>query len=169
MPVTKETRVSNANDETGRGKRVGITRRADNRERFVRIRVRSTHASMLNYAACIFSGLFGGSQSLTGNPAACAHAHTLCTDAQTGWLVCRGLAERAKIFQFHSRLRPQESHRERRISLEWRRFQTENRIMMLAQRETRMIRGNSSRQPVISLSRAIIFTYTNQNILHHFQ
>jgi len=31
---------------------------------------------MLNYAACIFSGLFGGSQSLTGNPAVCAHAHT---------------------------------------------------------------------------------------------
>lgn len=24
---------------------------------------------MLNYAACIFSGLFGGSQSLAGNPA----------------------------------------------------------------------------------------------------
>lgn len=23
---------------------------------------------MLNYAACIFSGLFGGSQSLAGNP-----------------------------------------------------------------------------------------------------
>lgn len=40
-----------------------------------RVRAR-TCASMLNYAACIFSGLFGGSQSLTGNPAAYAHART---------------------------------------------------------------------------------------------
>lgn len=34
------------------------------------------YAPMLNYAACIFSGLFGGSQSLTGNPAACVLVHT---------------------------------------------------------------------------------------------
>jgi len=31
---------------------------------------------VLNYAACIFSGLFGGSQSLTGNPEARVHANT---------------------------------------------------------------------------------------------
>lgn len=80
--------------ETGRDEYRGITRGADNRERFVRVRthihtqtyvccacVRArarTCTPMLNYAACIFSGLFGGSQSLTGNPAAYAHrnAHT---------------------------------------------------------------------------------------------
>jgi len=40
------------------------------------VNVPCARASVLNYAACIFSGLFGGSQSLTGNPAARVHANT---------------------------------------------------------------------------------------------
>jgi len=64
-------------------------------------------APMLNYAACIFSGLFGGSQSLTGNPAVCTHAYSHTQTRRVTRL--QSHAERAKIFQFHSRLRLQES------------------------------------------------------------
>lgn len=48
--------------------------------------ISSTHThvpSVLNYAACIFSGLFGGSQSLAGNPASLrAHRVTRLQEAR---------------------------------------------------------------------------------------
>ena len=52
----------------------------------VQVRATYTHThvrGVLNYAACIFSGLFGGSQSLAGNPASLrAHRVTRLQEAR---------------------------------------------------------------------------------------
>lgn len=121
-------------------------READNRERLVHAhtctsahagtRVYTLRAPMLNYAACIFSGLFGGSQSLTGNPAVCAHAYAHTQANTPGDSSAEATQNARKFFNFTAGCACKNARRERRISLERGRFQTENRIMMGPQRDS---------------------------------
>lgn len=63
-------------------RRVAAWRGVATSERVSRLRT-CTCTSVLNYAACIFSGLFGGSQSLAGNPASLrAHRVTRLQEAR---------------------------------------------------------------------------------------
>ena len=106
-----------------------------------------THArtyvrGVLNYAACIFSGLFGGSQSLAGNPASLrAHRVTrlevrktrenfsISQQAAPARDLAERQAERERERGRESTMEKKEGRKEgEKPPLEWKRLETGNRI-----------------------------------------
>lgn len=73
--------------------------------------------SVLNYAACIFSGLFGGSQSLAGNPASLrAHRVTRLQEARKtreNFSISQQAAPARDLAERRGRQRPREGRPEK--------------------------------------------------------